>query len=614
MKKNVIKLLTGLCVLMLGLFAGKEAYAYGAEMTLHGIYLGENSKGDSVLLESQGEYLLMDIGMYYGTPYVIEELEDLGIDHLSIYFSHLHMDHTGSCGTYEELTDGLQEFADAGITIDKLYLPAENVAPRSINNPTRYRILKEYAEGKFPIQYLKVGDTLYVGDAVGRVIGPVDEAELSLLNARGEYAYGTYENNCSLVTIFTCGNIKYFTAGDIAEAEEKLLIKRYGSELDCDIMKLNHHGQGKTNTEELLSYITPTYSFTTTPSYEPKKENGKWKNYRAVARSEVYGINYMIQPNRDNIVIEVKNDSVRLYRGEDAYTGKRMKGWVQLAGSDGRYHDTDWFYLDSYGELLTGIQQIDGLYYNFGTGGRMVSGKYKENGYKPWVKDENGTRAYLLDEQDRAVMQVGFAYVGEYRYFFDKQGYRLEPKEEDVFTTIRGDEYILEENGAFRTDEIVDMDDGTYYLDTSGRMVYDEKLDISGTLYLFDGDGRMIGYDGKRDFYRFNGQMYAINGEGEVLSNCIATVQGHKYYFDEEGIFATDEKVKRGASTYYFNKKGYMVTKKLVRIDNNRYYFGADGKMYTDRNFKLNGKKYHADEDGVVKRVKKVKKEKEETE
>lgn len=613
-QKKITMVMASLCLMLLGLFfwnSAETTYAADTEMTLHGMYLGENSKGDSVLLESRGEYLLMDIGMYYGTPYVIEELEDLGIDHLTLYFSHLHMDHIGSSGSWN-LTDGLEEFAESGITIDKLYLPAESLAPRSKSNPRRYEILRKYAEGKFPIEYLKVGDELKVGDVTGKVIGPIDEYRLSLYNAKGEASYGLYENNCSLVTIFTCGNIKYFTAGDIQRQQEDLLIERYGKELDCDIMKLNHHGQGSVNSEEFLSYVSPTYSFTTTPSYEPRKANGKWKNFRAVQRSTEYGINYMIQNNGENIVIDVKNDLVTLYRGEDADSGTKLSGWVKVAGSDGKYHDTDMFYLDAQNKPLTGIQQIDGKYYNFGNGGRMVYGKYKKSGYSPWNTDEKGTRAYVLDANgDSAAMQFGFAYVGDYRYYFDENGYRLEPEEEDVFTTIEGNRYVLDTDGAFRADELIDMEDGEYYLNKQGEVVTDAKIDFYGTWYLFDEDGRMIGNDGKRAFYEFDGEMYAIDGDGAVYAGTIARIDGERYYFDDQGLYVTDEKVTVGNNTYYFDADGHMVTGKMVKIGQQKYYFGADGKMYADRNFKLaNGKKYHADENGVVKQVKKVKKQK----
>ncbi len=607
-------LLAGLC-LMLGLLFWNNAettYAADTEMTLYGMYLGENSKGDSVLLESKGEYLLMDIGMYYGTPYVIEELEHLGIDHITLYFSHLHMDHLGGVASLQIL-DGLEEFADSGITIDKLYLPAENLSPRSAKNPRRYEILRNYAEGKFPIQYLNVGDELVVGDARGKVIGPVDEYRLPLYNAKGDPAYVTYENNCSLVTIFTCGNIKYFTGGDIQQYEEELLIERYGSQLDCDIMKLNHHGQGKTNTEELLKYITPQYSFTTTASYEPKNEKtGKWKNYRAVKRSTEYSINYMIQGNGENMVIQVKNDLVTMYRGMDAESGEKLSGWVKVAGADGKNHDTDMFYLDEQNKPLTGIQVIDGEYYNFGNGGRMVYGKYKQSGYSPWNSDENGTRAYVLDEDgDRAAMQVGFASVSGKRYYFDEDGYRLEPEAEDIFTTIKGHRYMLDLDGAFRTDELVDMEDGMYYLNKNGVVVTDKKVNIGGVYYIFDAEGKMAGNDGVRQFYEFDGNVYGIDGDGALYVDEIARIDGQRYYFDKDGLYVTDAKVTVGKYSYYFNAKGYMVTDKLVRVGSQRYYFGSNGKMYQNRNFKLaNGKKYHADESGVVKLVKKAKKTK----
>lgn len=39
-----------------------KAFGKEAQLTIHAIDLQENVKGDAVLLESQGEYLLMDTG------------------------------------------------------------------------------------------------------------------------------------------------------------------------------------------------------------------------------------------------------------------------------------------------------------------------------------------------------------------------------------------------------------------------------------------------------------------------------------------------------------------------------------------------------------------------
>lgn len=63
------------------------------------------------------------------------------------------------------------------------------------------------------------------------------------------------ENNCSLAVIFTCGNTRYFTAGDSYSDESDRLVSRYGTSLKCDIMKMNHHGIGSGNSVSLLEAV-----------------------------------------------------------------------------------------------------------------------------------------------------------------------------------------------------------------------------------------------------------------------------------------------------------------------------------------------------------------------
>ena len=105
------------------------------------------------------------------------------------------------------------------------------------------------------VVFLNVGDLVQVGDAVGKVIGPVDSWKLS----PSQYSQYTnleqrnlmYENNCSLAMIFTCGNTRYFTAGDCYADEAKALVDKYGTDLKCDIMNLCHHGIGAGNSNDL---------------------------------------------------------------------------------------------------------------------------------------------------------------------------------------------------------------------------------------------------------------------------------------------------------------------------------------------------------------------------
>ena len=190
--------------------------------------------------ESKGHYLLIDIGADNHAPAIIKQLQTLGVTHVDVMFSHLHTDHTGGCST--DLQAGLKQFALSGITIDTLYLPDPLLAVLSRSYPSRYAAFQAFmsTQGTGRIVYLNVGDQVNVGDATGKVIGPVNTNEIS------PYAYTSitkekerfirYENNCSLAVIFTCGNTRYFTAGDSYSDESDRLVSRYGTSLKCVII------------------------------------------------------------------------------------------------------------------------------------------------------------------------------------------------------------------------------------------------------------------------------------------------------------------------------------------------------------------------------------------
>lgn len=594
-------------ILMVSLVFGcskTEVYASDKEMTIYGIYLGEGNKGDSVLLESKGEYLLMDIGQETATPYVVAQLQNLGVTHLSLYFSHLHMDHVGGKDAYNIL-GGMEMIRNAGIQIDRLYLPAEKLSQRSIKNPVKYAIIREYANGKFPIFYLDVGDVFPVGDAVGKVIGPINEPLLTVSQYQTE-SYTVYENNCSLVTIFTCGNTKYLTTGDCQAEEAEFLLQRYGAELDCDIMKLSHHGTGTGNTRALIEAVSPSYSFALNGAIEGKNPStGKWRTYAALTRASDSGICYMVGNEKETVIYHVKNDVIEMYRGESIQKGTRLHGWVELTGGDGLYRSTAMYYINSQNEILTGIQNVCNYYYNFGSGGRMEYGKYTESGYSPWKKDANGTRCYLFTDNGKyARMQMGFSKVFSKLYYFDEDGYRVEPESVETFTRIDGRKYVMNGSGAIYVNQLIDVYGNTYYLNARGNIVTSTKEKIDGEYYIFDEYGMLVYSEEECILYEYKGKYYGIYETGAVITEDVAEIDGYKYYFDKDGICVTQRKVKIGKSYYYFGKSGRMVMNKRVKIGKNSYYFGENGKMYRKKYVRLsNGKKYYCDKNGVMKVV-----------
>ena len=124
-KRVTLALFSVMLVLLLEM--NEKVYAEESkELNIYAIYLNNDIKGESVLLESKGQYLLMDIGAESHLPAVIDQLQTLGVREVSVYFSHLHTDHIGATAT--DRAYGLRQINDAGIQIRTLYLPSPELA------------------------------------------------------------------------------------------------------------------------------------------------------------------------------------------------------------------------------------------------------------------------------------------------------------------------------------------------------------------------------------------------------------------------------------------------------------------------------------------------------
>ena len=468
-----------LALLLPFVFTTEVKASDNTELNIYAFYLNSEKKGDSTLLESKGHYLLIDIGADNHAPAIIKQLQTLGVTHVDVMFSHLHTDHTGGCST--DLQAGLKQFALSGITIDTLYLPDPSLAVLSRSYPSRYAAFQAFmsTQGTGRIVYLNVGDQVNVGDATGKVIGPVNTNEIS------PYAYTSitkekesfirYENNCSLAVIFTCGNTRYFTAGDSYSDESDRLVSRYGTSLKCDIMKMNHHGIGSGNSVSLLEAVQPSYAFIpNTGVSETDAKTNKWRTGTAIKRMTSYGLCYLVGNEEKTLIFHIENDKITLYRGDTVETGKKMTGWQSLYGADGLYRDHDMYYFDKNGSLSTGVKMIGKHYYYFRKGGQMDYGTYNSEGnYSGW-HSYNGKKRYfrLSDDENYAYMDVGRKKIGSETYYFDKNGYKLIPDivgddenvEDDIYPTqIGSDYYYLNEDGAMTEDDWINIDGEDYF-------------------------------------------------------------------------------------------------------------------------------------------------------
>ena len=596
----------------------QTAQASSPSMNLYGIDLETSSKGDCALMESNGQYLLMDIGQADHAPYIVQQLQALGVNKISIYFSHLHKDHIG--GATGNMLEGLQYIVDAGIQIETLYLPDPSLAPLSKAYPEKYEKLKTFMEGKGNIVYLKVGSTLSVGNVTGSVIGPTnvndikpsDYAEYSK-NTDGDdlstAAYTYYENNLSLVTIFKCGNIKYFTAGDCLADEAAALVSKYSKEtLDCDIMKLCHHGTGGGNTATLIEAVSPTYSFASNTSYVGvSPSTGKWYTYKALTRAARYGMPYMIASQHSTIIYHVEDNKVTMYEGTTIAGATAMSGWQTIIGGDGANMKKASYYIESNGSFATGLQLIDGQYYNFGTSGTMVYGNFVKGKYAGWKTDTDGRRYYYMNSsKTKAYLAMGFKTIDGLKYYFKEDGYLL--KGDDSITEIEGKQYFLNSEGIILTSDVFEDNDGnTYYCNSEGEIVKHSGMATTkeGDKYFLDDNGLVIKpSDGSEvEQIEYKGATYTIESDGRILMNCKRTIGGETFYFGSDGQTVTSKLVSISGKKYYFGANGYMVTNQKVRIKGKAYYFGEDGAMYVKKHVRINDVLYYCRSNGTMKKI-----------
>lgn len=385
----------------------KTTSSYAKKMRIYALYLyrSNGSKvssdrfGDAVLIESNGKYLLMDTGSSQpikGSTTVIQSslvniLKKMGVKELDIYISHLHSDHTG--GLYALCHDsGLKVntvfLPDLG-TCENYYTPGgDTIQERFVVNLDRINganvvFLKPSFKAHKDIVFngvtyasgATVTDNFCVGGVSFKVIGPVGTYTPSQF-ASQDGKCGTMEghclNNCSLSTIIQCGNVKYFTCGDVEKQEESALVGKYRYGLNSDIMKLSHHSLYTSNTSTFLSRITPMWSFEENHGYLGGSVDASIKT------ASGYGFNLAIASNKKSFMIDVQNNKVRIYKdsnGNNKIDEVPVRGWVKC-GSHYQYYDGS-------GYIHKGWNWLGGyLYYMSGSSGFRYTGTCKINGTK----------------------------------------------------------------------------------------------------------------------------------------------------------------------------------------------------------------------------------------
>lgn len=202
------------------------ASAAGKGDAVHFIDVGQ---GDASLIESGGEYVLIDGGTGLAEDALVSYLKNLKVERLrAVIATHPHEDHIG----------GLDKVLSSFPT-DAFYMPGRSAATACFE-----RMLDAVDAQQLEVTIPEPGDRLSFGNGVLEFLSPALE--------------NSYEetNDFSIVTKLTIGDFTVLFMGDAGKTVERDLL-RSGFNLDCDIIKLGHHGSSSASAESFLRAASP---------------------------------------------------------------------------------------------------------------------------------------------------------------------------------------------------------------------------------------------------------------------------------------------------------------------------------------------------------------------
>lgn len=199
---------------------------------VHFIDVGQ---GDSILIQSGKECMLVDAGTNESGPEVVRYLKSLGISRLSYLIgTHPHEDHIGG------MDDVIRSFA-----IGTVIMPDVSHTTRTYEDVLDALIDKELNVTK-PVP----GTVYQLGEASFTILSPTEEVEEQAA-ADGDL------NNLSVGIRLTFGANAFVMCGD-AEALSEVAMVESGLTLKADVLKLGHHGSSTSTCDSFLQAVSPS--------------------------------------------------------------------------------------------------------------------------------------------------------------------------------------------------------------------------------------------------------------------------------------------------------------------------------------------------------------------
>ena len=196
-----------------------------SDLTIYFLDVGE---ADSILINSEGEYILIDAGNYLDKDNLCDYFHSLGITKFNyVIGTHPHEDHIGG------ITQVLREFE-----VDHVLMPDINVEYNSYQS-----IIDTLEKKNMSLEIPSIDEEIKVNNSLLKVLYVGNDK--------------TDINNSSIILKLIYKDISVLF---MADAEKDTEFKLLDKDIESNVLKVGHHGSGYASSAQFLKKVNPEYA------------------------------------------------------------------------------------------------------------------------------------------------------------------------------------------------------------------------------------------------------------------------------------------------------------------------------------------------------------------
>lgn len=192
------------------------------------VYYFDVGQADSILIECNDEYMLIDAGNNNDGDGLVNYLKRLGVSKLKyVIGTHAHEDHIGG------MDNILYNF-----DVEHFYMPDVVTTTKTFED-----VIIALEDKQIAFETPKVGSFFFLGTSKFTVLHVGDESDDL--------------NDTSIVVRGLFGNNSFLFMGDAtSKVEERILDMK----IDSDVLKVGHHGSSYSSSDKFLKEVTPEFA------------------------------------------------------------------------------------------------------------------------------------------------------------------------------------------------------------------------------------------------------------------------------------------------------------------------------------------------------------------